>query len=61
MIPSQMPELIQEIDLKYMQKQLHLQDISNDKVYNHILKILKESLKNKKRILDNTFHAIKHS
>ena len=61
MIPSVMPELICRDDLQYLQEQLHLSDISQDKIGKHCKKVIKQCLNDKSRILDNIFHAMKHS
>jgi phosphatidylinositol-4,5-bisphosphate 3-kinase len=60
MIPSQMPELIEKQHIEYMRDSLHLRDIENEDVYNHILKIIAQCLNDKRRIMDNMFHAVKH-
>jgi len=72
MLPSKMPELIQKDHINYLRDQLHLisetehkgkknkNGIKNEHVYQHILKIIKVCLNDKRRIIDNTFHAIKH-
>ena len=73
MLPSQMPELIQKQHINYLRDQLHLiasddsakskqkNGIKNEDVYAHILEIVKVCLNDKRRIIDNTFHAIKHN
>lgn len=76
MLPSQMPELIIKQHIHYLRDQLHLPQsnvgnlknlkkkksngINNEDVYAHILKIIKVCLNDKRRIIDNTFHAVKH-
>ena len=74
MLPSQMPELIVKDHIHYLRDQLHLpasdrlsrdgksrgNGIPNEAVNDHILKILKVCLNDKRRIIDNTFHAVKH-
>merc|ERR1712154_51972 len=73
MLPSQMPELIIKQHINYLRDQLHLpisadgtnknnkngNAIKNENVYQHITKIIKVCLNDKRRIIDNTFHAIK--
>ena len=70
MLPSQMPELIIKDHIHYLRDQLHLpadhskklrgNGIKNEAVHSHILKIIKVCLNDKRRIIDNTFHAVKH-
>eukprot|EP01083_Nonionella_stella_P198464 728622_1 len=63
MLPSQMPELINKKHIKYLTNQLHLFDdekIKNEDVPQHIQKIIKVCLSDKRRIIDNMFHAWAH-
>jgi len=74
MLPSQMPELIVKEHINYSRDQLHLTSsdpekaskkqsngISEQDVSRHILKVVDACLKDKRRILDNALHAMKHT
>merc|ERR1712129_473745 len=70
MLPSQMPELIIKQHINYLRDQLHLpiddgtnknkNAIKNENVYQHVTKIIKVCVNDKRRIIYNTFHAMKH-
>ena len=61
MIPSQMPELICEYDVKYLRNSLRLDLNGFEEIAIHVEKTIKQCLADKYRLVDNGIHAQKHA